>query len=303
MNELTILQQKLVDFSATCELKLNESMAKHTSFRIGGEAEIFAMPKDAQELAAVLRLCSDLDLKPAILGAGTNVLAPDEGLPGVTICLKDCLDGMQQLDPYHIRVMAGVTMTRAAMFAANLGLAGMEFAHGIPGTVGGGVYMNAGAYGGEMKDIVVSVEVMDHQGNLRSLSCEEMGFSYRHSRLEETGEIVVSATLRLTQDDKEAIQGRLRELQAKRSASQPLNMPSAGSAFKRPAQGYAAALIDQCGLKGYQVGGAAISTKHAGFAVNMGGATAEDVKTLLKNVSNIVLENTGILLEPEVRIW
>jgi UDP-N-acetylmuramate dehydrogenase len=179
----------------------------------------------------------------------------------------------------------------------------MEFAHGIPGTVGGGVYMNAGAYGGEMKDIVESVEIMDLAGNIRTLTKEDMAFSYRHSRLEDTQEIVISAVFSLSKGDKEEILTKIRELQAKRSASQPLNMPSAGSAFKRPAQGYAAALIDQCGLKGYQVGGAAISTKHAGFAVNMGGATAEDVKNLLKNVSDIVLDKTGILLEPEVRIW
>ena len=261
------------------------------------------MSKTREELAEILCLCEKLGVQPVILGAGTNVLAPDAGLPGVTICLKDCLDGMEQLDENHIRIMAGVTMTRAAVFAANLGLGGMEFAHGIPGTVGGGVYMNAGAYGGEMKDIVQSVEIMDYSGKIRSLSNEEMAFSYRHSRLEETGEIVISAVFNLAKAEKEEILAKMRELQAKRSASQPLNMPSAGSAFKRPAQGYAAALIDQCGLKGYQVGGAAISTKHAGFAVNMGDATAEDVKNLLKTVSNIVLEKTGILLEPEVRIW
>jgi UDP-N-acetylmuramate dehydrogenase len=179
----------------------------------------------------------------------------------------------------------------------------MEFSHGIPGTVGGGVYMNAGAYGGEMKDIVETVEIMDLQGNIRLLSKEEMGFSYRHSRLEESDEIVICVTMQLQQGDTEQIQETMRQLQAKRSASQPLDMPSAGSAFKRPAQGYAAALIDEAGLKGYQVGGAAISTKHAGFAVNMGGATAADVKALLQQVSDIVYEKNGIRLDPEVRIW
>ena len=303
MKEMTILQQKMAAFSTACDLKFDEPMAKHTSFRIGGNVEVFAMPKTREELAEILRISKKLNIRPVILGAGTNVLAPDAGMDGIVICLKDCLDGMEQLDDTHVRIMAGVTMTRAAVFVANLGLRGMEFAHGIPGTVGGGVYMNAGAYGGEMKDIVQSVEIMDLAGNIRSLSNEEMAFSYRHSRLEETEEIVISAVLRLNKGDKEEIMAKMRELQAKRSASQPLNMPSAGSAFKRPAQGYAASLIDQCGLKGYQVGGAAISTKHAGFAVNMGGATAEDVKSLLKNVSDIVLEKTGILLEPEVRIW
>ena len=199
--------------------------------------------------------------------------------------------------------MAGVTMTRAAIFAANHGLAGLEFAHGIPGTVGGGVYMNAGAYGGEIKDVALSVEIMDLDGNIRTLTNEEMVFSYRHSLLEETGEIVISTVFQLIKADPVEIKAKMRELQGKRSASQPLDLPSAGSAFKRPVGGYAAALIDQSGLKGYQVGNAAISTKHAGFAVNLGGATAADVKRLLAEVSDIVFDKTGIRLEPEVRIW
>ena len=303
MTELTLLQQKLADFSPSCVLKYNEPMARHTSFRIGGNAEVMAFPKTKAELAEILKLAAELSVKPAILGAGTNVLAPDEGMEGIVICLKDCLDGMEQLDDTRIRVMAGVTMTRAAVFAANSGLAGMEFAHGIPGTVGGGVYMNAGAYGGEIKDITESVEIMDFSGNIRTLTNEEMGFSYRHSRMEDSGEIVLSAVFALEKGDMVTIKGKMKELQAKRSASQPLDLPSAGSAFKRPAQGYAAALIDQAGLKGYQVGGAAISTKHAGFAVNLGGATAADVKALLQQVSDLVYEKNGIRLEPEVRIW
>ena len=300
MRELTSLQKNL---TAVCELKYNESMSKHTSFRIGGEAEIMAFPKDREELAAILKQSALLDRKPAILGAGTNVLAPDEGIAGVVICLKDCLDGMEQLDETRIRVMGGVTMTRAAVFAANHGLTGLEFAHGIPGTVGGGVYMNAGAYGGEICQVAESVEYMDFGGNIRHLTNEEMRFSYRHSILEDEGGIVISATFRLVPGDPDAIRAKMKELMGKRSASQPLDLPSAGSAFKRPVGGYAAALIDQAGLKGYQVGGAAISTKHAGFAVNLGDATAADVKNLLKNVSDLVFENSGIRLEPEVRIW
>ena len=303
MTEMTVLQQKMADFSDRCELKFNEPMSKHTSLRIGGGAEVFAMPKSRDELAFILQIAAALGVKPAVLGAGTNVLAPDEGLSGIVICLKDCLDGMELLDGQRIRVMAGVTMTRAAVFAANHGLAGMEFAHGIPGTVGGGVFMNAGAYGGEMKDIVESVEVMDRSGNITVLTNAEMGFSYRHSRLENGDEIVLSAVFRLQTGECEAIKETMRVLQAKRSASQPLDLPSAGSAFKRPVGGYAAALIDQSGLKGYQVGGAAISTKHAGFAVNLGSATAADMKALLLEVSDIVYEKHGIRLEPEVRIW
>ena len=303
MTDLTDFQQKISAFCGENELRFNESMAKHTSFRIGGNAEVMAFPKTREELAQLLKTSVLLDSKFAILGAGTNVLAPDEGIRGLVICLKDCLSGMEQLDDSRIRVMAGVTMARAAVYAAGLGLSGMEFAHGIPGTLGGGVYMNAGAYGGELSGIVESVEVMDYEGNSRRYSCEEMDFSYRHSRLEDDGGIVISADFVLVPKAEEEIRATMKELQGKRTASQPLDLPSAGSAFKRPVGGYAAALIDQAGLKGYQVGGAAISTKHAGFAVNLGGATAEDVRNLLQQVSDKVFENSGIRIEPEIRIW
>ena len=303
MTELTVFQQKIAEFIPKIEVRYHEPVAKHTSFRIGGPAEVMAFPKSKEELSKILKMSALLDTKPVILGAGTNVLAPDAGMPGLIVCLKDCMGGMERLDDTTIRVGAGVTMTRAAVYAANLGLSGMEFAHGIPGTVGGGVYMNAGAYGGEIKDICVSVEVMDEKGELHRLSNEDMKFSYRHSVLEENFAIVVSADFQLISADPEAVKGKMKELQGKRSASQPLDLPSAGSAFKRPVGGYAAALIDQAGLKGYTVGGAAISTKHAGFAVNLGGATAEDVKNLLSQVSDIVFEKSGIRLEPEVRIW
>ena len=303
MTKLSVLQQKMADFAMKCDYKCNESMSRHTSFRIGGDAEIMAFPKSREDLAEILRVAAELDVRPAILGAGTNVLAPDEGLEGIVICLKDCLDGMVQLDDTRIQVMAGVTMTRAAVFAANLGLGGLEFAHGIPGTVGGGVYMNAGAYGGEIKDVAECVEIMDYSGNIRVLTNEEMEFSYRHSAMETMDAIVLSTTFALNKAEPETIRETMRQLQAKRSASQPLDLPSAGSAFKRPVGGYAAAMIDQAGLKGYRVGGAAISTKHAGFAVNLGGATAADVKALLQQVSDLVYEKNGIRLEPEVRIW
>ena len=303
MIELNDFQRKMNSFLTGIELRFDEPMHKHTSFRIGGGAEVMAFPKNCTELAKLLEVSAILDLNPAILGAGTNVLAPDEGISGLVICLKDCLSGMEQLDETHIRVMAGVTMTRAAVYAANLGLSGMEFAHGIPGTVGGGVYMNAGAYGGEICQVCTQVEIMDRKGNIRILSGEEMQFSYRHSILEETDDIVICADFVLTKDEPETIKAKMKELIGKRSASQPLDLPSAGSAFKRPVGGYAAALIDQAGLRGFQVGGAAISTKHCGFAVNLGGATAADVQELLRQVSEIVFEKFGIRLEPEVRIW
>lgn len=301
--ELTDFQKKLVTLLPEIELAMEEPMAKHTSFRIGGPVEVMAFPKNAKELAKLLKTSALLHITPAIMGAGTNILAPDEGIRGLVICLKDCMDGMEQLDETHIRVAAGVTMTRAAVFAANLGLGGMEFAHGIPGTVGGGVYMNAGAYGGEICQVCESVEVMDMEGNISTIGCSCLEFSYRHSILEDKDGIVLSAVFRLTPKPQEEIREKMAELMGKRKTSQPLDLPSAGSAFKRPVGGYAAALIDQAGLKGFCVGGAGVSTKHAGFVVNNGGATARDVKEVLRQVADKVYENSGIRLEPEVRIW
>ena len=303
MMERKQFQRKVSEMLPNCTLLFDEPMAKHTSFRIGGPVSVMAFPKTVEELAELMKVSALLDAKPAILGAGTNVLAPDEGMDRLVICLKDALEGMEQLDETRIRVFAGVTMTRAAVFAANHGLSGLEFAHGIPGTVGGGVYMNAGAYGGEVCQVCECVDVLWPDGTIQTLSNAEMGFAYRHSILEEKQGIVLSAVFALTPGATEEIRAKMKDLMARRSASQPLDLPSAGSAFKRPVGGYAAALIDQAGLKGYRVGGAGISEKHAGFAVNLGDATAADVQQLLHNVSDIVFEKTGIRLEPEVRIW
>ena len=303
MMKNTEFQDKIVTLLPGIQLLINEPLSKHTSFRIGGPASVMAMPKSPEELKEILKVSALLDCKIAILGAGTNVLASDDGYDGLVICLKDCLAGMERLDETHIRVSAGVTMTRAALFAAGLGLSGLEFAHGIPGSVGGGVYMNAGAYGGELCQVVKSVDVMDRAGNIRTLSNEQMGFSYRHSILEESGDIVLSAVFGLTPAPEAQIREKMQDLMQRRKTSQPLEYPSAGSAFKRPKVGYAAALIDETGLKGYQIGDAAVSTKHAGFVVNLGNATANDVKQVLADVAQKVLDKTGILLEPEVRIW
>ena len=303
MTMMNDFQKRISSLLPDVSIRYDEPMAQHTSFRIGGPAEAMAFPKNALQLAQVLKVSSKMDITPVILGAGTNVLAPDGGIAGLVICLKDCLDGMELLAGNRIRVMAGVTMTRAAVFAANQGLSGLEFAHGIPGTVGGGVYMNAGAYGGEICQVCQTVTVMSLDGELRELSNADMKFSYRHSVLEEDGGIVVSAVFQLQPGATEDIRAKMKELMGKRSASQPLDLPSAGSAFKRPVGGYAAALIDGAGLKGYQIGGAAVSQKHAGFVVNLGGATADDVHRLLKAVSDKVYERSGIRLEPEVRIW
>ncbi len=303
MMEFTAFQQKIGTILPQITLLFREPMSKHTSFRIGGAAEVMAFPRTVEELQSVLAACKSLGVKPAVLGAGTNVLAPDEGIKGLVICLKDALTGIERIEDNRIRIHGGVTMARAANFAASLGLSGLEFAHGIPGTVGGGVYMNAGAYGGEICQVCTAVQTVDLDGNIRTYTNDEMGFSYRHSRLEETGEIVVFAEFSLETKSEAEIKAKMQEFMAKRRASQPLELPSAGSAFKRPAQGYAAALIDQAGLKGFAIGGAAVSEKHAGFVVNTGNATAEDVKALLRAVAEQIKEKFGVELQPEVRIW
>ena len=303
MMKITEFYGEIQRFNPDLVISANEPMSKHTSFKIGGPAALMAFPKNTEELAVLLKMSKLMDINVAILGAGTNVLAPDAGMNQLVICLKDCMGGMEKIDETHIRVAGGVTMTRAAVFAATQGLSGLAFAHGIPGTVGGGVYMNAGAYGGEICQVCTQVDVMDRAGNTRSLSADQMGFSYRHSILEDTGDIVVSCVFALTPAPESQIRERMQELMKKRSASQPLDLPSAGSAFKRPVGGYAAAMIDQAGLRGFQIGGAAVSEKHAGFVVNLGGATAHDVKQVLEKVSNTVFDQTGIRLTPEVRIW
>lgn len=295
-------QRAAAQWPSLCLLE-NEPMSKHTSFRIGGNARLMAFPKEENELSGLVQLATQMEVPYVILGAGTNVLAPDAGLEKLVICLKDALHFMEQTGPATLYVAAGVTMARAAVFAASRNLGGLEFAHGIPGTIGGGVYMNAGAYGGEMKDVCSRVRIMEPDGTCRWLEGVELGFSYRHSAMEEHPWIVVAAQLELTPRPEAQVKEKMLELIGKRRASQPLDLPSAGSAFKRPVGGYAAALIDQAGLKGFQVGGAAISTKHAGFAVNLGGATAQNVKDLLQQVSDRVYANSGIRLEPEIRIW
>jgi len=303
MTSLTEFQHNMRDLLPEIELRMAEPLAKHTSFRIGGNAEVMAFPKSREELRCLFAACKELSVTPRLLGAGTNVLAPDEGVPGLVICLKDGMGGMERLDNTHIRCMAGVTMSKAAVFAAGQGLAGMEFAHGIPGTVGGGVYMNAGAYGGEIAGICTEVEIMEPDGTFATVSAADAGFSYRHSSFQERGCVILGAVFALTPDDENEIRSRMQELMQRRKTSQPLDLPSAGSAFKRPVGGYAAALIDQAGLRGFAVGGAGVSQKHTGFVVNLGGATAADVKVVLAQVAERVHAASGILLEPEIRIW
>lgn len=279
-----------------------EHLAKHTSFRIGGPAEVLACPGSERELCALLAFCRDEGVCWRVLGGGTNILAPDEGVRGLVISTRG-LNGLRLTEEGLISAGAGVSLARLAMFAQKHGLTGLEFAHGIPGTVGGGMYMNAGAYGGELVQTAVSARFLRPDGIFETLEGETMGLRYRHSVFMEREGVIVSARFRLSPGDPEAIFDRMRELMEKRKASQPLELPSAGSTFKRPVGGYAAALIQQAGLKGLRVGDAAVSEKHSGFVVNLGCATCSDVLALMEEVRRRVKADSGIELEPEVRLW
>lgn len=278
-----------------------EPMANHTSFRIGGPA-LIACPSGGEELTELYRFCLKEGISPLLLGAGTNVLAPDEGLEQLVVCTKD-LNQIRDLGDGMIEADCGVPLARLACFARDLGLTGLEFAHGIPGTVGGGIYMNAGAYGGEMCQVVRNTTVLMPDGSVEEIHGKGDCFGYRRSIFAEKKAVILKAVFCLRPGDREEITAKMKELMEKRKSSQPLEMPSAGSTFKRPATGYAAALIDEAGLKGQGVGRAAVSTKHAGFVVNLGGATAADVKATMAMVQEKVKEDSGIILEPEVRIW
>lgn len=282
----------------------NEPMNVHSSFRIGGPVRALAVPEDVMSLSRICAVLKENHLAPMILGNGTNILFPDEGLKDLFIISTEKLTKMFLLDGETIYAEAGVPLAKLAGFAHQNGLSGLEFASGIPGTLGGGVIMNAGAYGGEMRDAVESVVcyyVQDQR--LYELDREQCRFEYRNSLFKKMGGcIVLSAVLKLKKGDSAEIAAKMRELNERRRDKQPLDLPSAGSAFKRPEGGYAAALIDECGLRGYTVGGAQISEKHAGFAVNIGGATSHDVYDLLKHVRDTVYLEKKVALEPEIII-
>jgi len=276
------------------------SMAEHTTFRIGGPADAMAFPKDAGELAAACLAARQAEIPHLVIGNGSNLLVPDGGFRGLVIRTYPEAGAVRVTEDGCVFAESGASLARAAVAALDAGLTGLEFAHGIPGTVGGAILMNAGAYGGEMKHVVVCVGA---QGDAYAeYSLDECDFAYRHSRFEKSGETVLWTKFQLQPGNKEAISARMEELKAKRKASQPLELPSAGSFFKRPSVGYAGAYIEQAGLKGFAVGGAQVSEKHAGFVVNRGGATCCDVLRLMELVQEKILRDFGVQLEPEVRI-
>lgn len=283
-------------------LKQGEFLSRHTSFKIGGPVTVMAFPENETQLQELMKICSEFAVNPIILGAGTNVLAPDRGLDTVVVEMKTAMNQITDLGGGMLEAQSGATLARLAVAALDRGLAGLEFAHGIPGTVGGGVYMNAGAYGGELKQVLHSVRAMSRSGRIREIPVDELELSYRHSCFMDEDSVVLSAKFYLEQGEPADIRARMTELMNKRRTSQPLEYPSAGSTFKRPQTGYAAALIEQCGLKGLTIGGAQVSKKHAGFLINTGKATSEDVLNLMAEVQRLVAEKTGTMLEPEVRL-
>lgn len=294
------MKQKFCSLLGGEKVLVNEPLSSHTTFRIGGPADYFLLPETADEVKGILEICKEEKLPYFILGNGSNLLVSDEGYRGVIIQLYRNFNGIKT-EGNCIRACAGALLSGIAAAARNESLTGFEFAGGIPGTLGGAVVMNAGAYGGEMKDVLKEVTVMNGDGEILTLPVEELAMGYRTSVVKTAGYLVLEAVISLEKGEQEAIRERMRELTEQRTSKQPLEYPSAGSTFKRPEGYFAGKLIMDAGLRGYTVGGAQVSEKHCGFVINRGGATAGDVCRLMEDVSAIVKEKFGVTLEPEVK--
>ena len=290
----------MIDIFEAVNYKSDEPLKKHTTMRVGGNAKYVFCPKDVHELKAVIDYCKSNNERYIVIGNGSNIIFMDDGFDGIVIKIFNLMSG-SSIEGNLIKADAGCILSKLANLAKDNSLKGMEFASGIPGTLGGAIVMNAGAYGGEMKDIIEYVDILLDDGNVKRYSNEEMNFGYRKSIVDE-GKIVLSAGLRLSKGDKSEIEAKMLELKEKRTSKQPLEYPSSGSTFKRPEGYFAAKLIEDAGLKGYRVGGAMVSPKHSGFVINYDNATAEDILKLIEDVRNIVNDKFGVLLEPEVKI-
>lgn len=302
MDRFGSLRENLQKALPQLELREQEPMSRHTTFKVGGPAVLMALPKSREELAVILRLCREEHITPFFLGKGSNLLVSDAGLEEFVIKMAGGLTDLTLEGETILDAGAGVTLAQAAVFALEHGLTGLEFAHGIPGSLGGGVFMNAGAYDGELSQVLLSVDCLDEEGKLHRLEKDELELSYRHSIFSRLPWLVVGARMQLQKGESEAIKAKMTDLAQRRRSKQPLEYPSAGSTFKRPVGHFAGGLIEQCGLKGASVGGAQVSEKHAGFVINKGGATCSDVLNLMKLVRRTVLTETGVVLEPEVRM-
>ena len=277
-----------------------EAMSQHTTFKIGGPADYFLMPDKGEDVGRVIKICKEKEIPYFILGNGSNLLVGDGGYRGAVIQIYRNMSSVT-VEGNEIRAQAGALLSAVAAAAKNASLTGFEFAGGIPGTIGGAVVMNAGAYGGEMKDVLTEVTVMNAEGDIFTLPTEELELGYRTSIIKTAGYIVLEAKIRLKEGDPEVIRETMKDLTIRRTTKQPLEYPSAGSTFKRPEGYFAGKLIMDSGLAGYQVGGAQLSEKHCGFVINAGDATARDVRTLMDNVRDIVYKKYGVTLEPEVK--
>lgn len=298
----TDLISKLRDTFPEMEIFIDEPMKKHTTFRIGGPADIYVEPS-FEQMVPLLHFLKEAQAPFLIIGNGSNLLVSDDGIEGVVIALGKAMSEIS-IDTRNdtVYAQAGAMLSAVANKAAREGLTGLEFASGIPGSIGGAVYMNAGAYGGEMKDIITSVQMLDETGTIKEVPVEDLDLSYRHSALMENGGIVIGACLKLQKGNTDEIEKNIAEIRQKRIDKQPLNFPSAGSTFKRPEGYFAGKLIDDAGLSGYTVGGAQVSEKHCGFVVNFNDATAADVLQLMADVDAKVYKKFGVHLVPEVRI-
>ena len=295
---------KIYDYAKSigCQAQRDVPMSKYTTFRIGGNAAVMLTPTADEQLASIIKKCKEENIKPFIIGNGSNMLISDNGLDTVVINMCRPEPKIELVNGDTVVCDAGATMSKVCNFALENGLTGLEFAFGIPGSAGGAAYMNAGAYGGEMKDVLVECRHIDRDGNLGSLNGEELGLAYRTSAYEHNGFIITTLVMKLSKGNKNEIRAKMQELLQRRKDKQPLEYPSAGSTFKRPEGFFAGALIEECGLKGYSVGGAQVSEKHAGFVINKGDATAEDVLSLIKYIQDKVFSEKGVMLEPEVRL-
>lgn len=302
MEPLHALQTKLKQHLPQLDLRVAEPMAKHTTFRVGGPAALLALPKGEGEVRQILQLARQMGVAPFFLGKGSNLLVADEGVDRFLVKLPGGLTRLEREGEAGLYVGSGVTLAQAATFAAQAGLSGLEFAHGIPGSLGGGVFMNAGAYDGEMAQVIAWVDCLDETGAPHRLAGDDLALGYRTSCFTQRPWLITGARLTLTPGDPAAIRAKMADLAQRRRAKQPLEYPSAGSTFKRPPGHFAGGLIEQCGLKGYQIGGAQVSEKHAGFVINTGGATCQDILDLIHHVRQVVRDQTGVLLEPEVRL-
>ena len=301
MDQFIALKRELNTVCPNLELRENEPLSCHTMFRIGGPVPLMACPKTIQEAQYALKTADSFEIEPFFLGKGSNLLVSDAG---ANVFVIKSVGGLEELHLEGEEILyagSGVSLARAAEFAADRSLAGMEFAHGIPGSLGGAVFMNAGAYGGDMAQIVAFVDCITRTGERQRVQGSQLAFGYRRSVFSDETRLILGAGLRLHPGSREEIRSRMTELMRQRREKQPLEYPSAGSTFKRPAGYFAGTLIEQCGLKGRQVGGAQVSEKHAGFIINIGGATCEDVLRLIETVRETVFRQTGVILEPEIR--